>query len=260
MIGTSDGKIIRSHILPHLVAPIIVYSTLVVALEHPRRGRSVLPRPGDQGADPELGQPARDRARLLPDPAVADGLAGSRRPARDARVQPARRRSARRVRPPVDRVAPRCAGGGSPSCSSRRARCRRVRVAARRRARRGRRRRRSRSRSRGRAAVATSTTPAGCARTRASATRASSPTRISGAVADRVDGTLAPGAKGYSLRPPTRGNDSIAGSVDGSAVQDSCDAADEEPGWSGTTRLQSGPRPAHERTAGRRRPYPAASV
>jgi len=31
MIGTSDGKIIRSHILPHLVAPIIVYSTLVVA-------------------------------------------------------------------------------------------------------------------------------------------------------------------------------------------------------------------------------------
>ncbi len=31
MIGTSDAKIIRSHILPHLVAPIIVYSTLVVA-------------------------------------------------------------------------------------------------------------------------------------------------------------------------------------------------------------------------------------
>lgn len=31
MIGTSDSKIIRSHILPHLVAPIIVYSTLVVA-------------------------------------------------------------------------------------------------------------------------------------------------------------------------------------------------------------------------------------
>jgi peptide/nickel transport system permease protein len=31
MIGTNDWKIIRSHILPHLVAPIIVYSTLVVA-------------------------------------------------------------------------------------------------------------------------------------------------------------------------------------------------------------------------------------
>ena len=31
MIGSSDSRIIRSHILPHLVAPIIVYSTLSVA-------------------------------------------------------------------------------------------------------------------------------------------------------------------------------------------------------------------------------------
>jgi peptide/nickel transport system permease protein len=31
MVGSSDARIIRSHILPHLVAPIIVYSTLVVA-------------------------------------------------------------------------------------------------------------------------------------------------------------------------------------------------------------------------------------
>jgi peptide/nickel transport system permease protein len=31
MVGSSDSRIIRSHILPHLVAPIIVYSTLVVA-------------------------------------------------------------------------------------------------------------------------------------------------------------------------------------------------------------------------------------
>ena len=31
MTGASDMRIIRSHILPHLVAPIIVYSTLVVA-------------------------------------------------------------------------------------------------------------------------------------------------------------------------------------------------------------------------------------
>jgi len=31
MVGASDWKIIRSHILPHLVAPIIVYSTLAVA-------------------------------------------------------------------------------------------------------------------------------------------------------------------------------------------------------------------------------------
>jgi peptide/nickel transport system permease protein len=31
MIGASDGRIIRSHLLPHLVAPIIVYATLIVA-------------------------------------------------------------------------------------------------------------------------------------------------------------------------------------------------------------------------------------
>jgi len=31
MVGASDVRIIRSHLLPHLVAPIIVYSTLIVA-------------------------------------------------------------------------------------------------------------------------------------------------------------------------------------------------------------------------------------
>jgi peptide/nickel transport system permease protein len=31
MVGASDTRIIRSHLLPHLVAPIIVYSTLIVA-------------------------------------------------------------------------------------------------------------------------------------------------------------------------------------------------------------------------------------
>jgi ABC-type dipeptide/oligopeptide/nickel transport system permease subunit len=31
MVGASDWRIVRSHLLPHLVAPIIVYSTLIVA-------------------------------------------------------------------------------------------------------------------------------------------------------------------------------------------------------------------------------------
>jgi peptide/nickel transport system permease protein len=31
MIGATDGRIVRSHVLPHLVAPIIVFSTLIVA-------------------------------------------------------------------------------------------------------------------------------------------------------------------------------------------------------------------------------------
>ena len=82
MVGASDWRIIRSHLLPHLVAPIIVLSTIMVAAVHPRRGRPLVPRPRHQAADGELGQPARDGAGLLPDPAVADGLAGPRRAAR----------------------------------------------------------------------------------------------------------------------------------------------------------------------------------
>jgi peptide/nickel transport system permease protein len=31
MIGASDGRIMRSHVVPHLIAPIVVYSTLTVA-------------------------------------------------------------------------------------------------------------------------------------------------------------------------------------------------------------------------------------
>ena len=46
---------------------------------------------------------------------------------------------------------------------------------------------------------------------------------------------LVPGAKGYVLRAPARRNDAIAGSVDGTAVQDNCDSAEEEPGWAGTS-------------------------
>jgi hypothetical protein len=47
--------------------------------------------------------------------------------------------------------------------------------------------------------------------------------------------TLVPGANGYVLRSPARRTDSIAGSVDGTAVQDNCDSAEEEPGWAGTS-------------------------
>src|SRR5262249_48372627 len=52
--------------------------------------------------------------------------------------------------------------------------------------------------------------------------------------------TLVPGSKGYVLRSPARRTDAIKGSVDGSAVQDNCDSADEEPGWAGTTTCQVG--------------------
>ena len=62
MIGTSDWRIIRSHVLPHLVAPIIVYSTLVVAQNIlAEAGLSFLGL-GIKAADGELGQPALGRA------------------------------------------------------------------------------------------------------------------------------------------------------------------------------------------------------
>ena len=36
MTGASDWRIVRSHLLPHLVGPVIVYSTLIVAEQHHR--------------------------------------------------------------------------------------------------------------------------------------------------------------------------------------------------------------------------------
>jgi hypothetical protein len=45
--------------------------------------------------------------------------------------------------------------------------------------------------------------------------------------------TLHRTATGYALSKPTMVEPSITGSVDGTSVRDSCDSADEEPGWSG---------------------------
>lgn len=47
--------------------------------------------------------------------------------------------------------------------------------------------------------------------------------------------TLTRTATGYALANVKAAAPDIAGSVDGSSVRDSCDSADEEPGWSGTT-------------------------
>jgi hypothetical protein len=46
-------------------------------------------------------------------------------------------------------------------------------------------------------------------------------------------------AKGYALGKATRAESVVEGSVSGSAVRDSCDSADEEPGWSGETVCRS---------------------
>ena len=109
MVGASDWRIIRSHILPHLVGPTIVLLDAERRTVHPRRGRALVPRPRDQAADRELGEPAR-RFDPVPDhAAAADGLARARADLHDARLQPARRRAARRVRPARRRPGARAA-------------------------------------------------------------------------------------------------------------------------------------------------------
>ena len=65
MVGASDWRIIRSHVLPHLVAPMIVFSTLIVAQYVLAEAGPLVPRPRHQVADGELGQPARRRAAVL---------------------------------------------------------------------------------------------------------------------------------------------------------------------------------------------------
>jgi hypothetical protein len=47
--------------------------------------------------------------------------------------------------------------------------------------------------------------------------------------------TLVRAAGGYALSKAAMVSSAIAGSVDGTSVRDSCDSADEEPGWSGET-------------------------
>ena len=99
MLGASDARIIRSHLLPHLVAPIIVYSTLIVAqnvlleaglsflgigipLEVPSWGNLLSTAPDYYLAQPWL--------MIWPRPCLA---------VHDALFQPLGRRTSRRLRP-----------------------------------------------------------------------------------------------------------------------------------------------------------------
>ena len=64
-LGASNRRIIFREILPNLVAPIIVYSTLIIPTEHPLRGVALLPRRRSSAAERELGRDARGRHRHL---------------------------------------------------------------------------------------------------------------------------------------------------------------------------------------------------
>ena len=99
MVGSSDMRIIRSHILPHLVAPIIVYSTLAVA-------SFIIAEAGLSYLGVGIKLPTASWGNLLQQ--ASDYYTtqpwlmvwpGPRRPDHDALVQPARRRAPGRARP-----------------------------------------------------------------------------------------------------------------------------------------------------------------
>jgi peptide/nickel transport system permease protein len=76
MVGASDLRIMRSHVLPHLVAPIVVVSTLIVAGYILAEAGPLLPGPRREVAHGQLGRSAGGRARVLHVGSVADALAG----------------------------------------------------------------------------------------------------------------------------------------------------------------------------------------
>ncbi len=98
MVGANDWRIVRSHLLPHLVAPIIVLSTITVAqFILAEAGLSFLGI-GIQAPDAAWGNllaTAPDYYLTQPWLMVWPGRRGA---ARDPRLQPPRRRAARRVR------------------------------------------------------------------------------------------------------------------------------------------------------------------
>ena len=92
MVGASDLRIMRSHVLPHLVAPIVVVSTLIVAQYIlAEAGLSFLGL-GVKLPDLELGVLLAAAPEFYLSRALADALAGPRRPVHDACLQPPGRR------------------------------------------------------------------------------------------------------------------------------------------------------------------------
>ena len=90
-LGASNMRIMFREILPNLVAPIIVYASLLIPDEHPVRGGAVVPRGRGQAADGELGPDDRRRVpRILPGGLVVHAVPGSGAAADGPGVQPRR--------------------------------------------------------------------------------------------------------------------------------------------------------------------------
>ena len=57
-LGSRDGRILRWHILPNVMSPVIVAATFSIASRHHHRIGAVLPRPWLPARFPHLGPPA----------------------------------------------------------------------------------------------------------------------------------------------------------------------------------------------------------
>ena len=99
-LGASDARIIFRHILPNLVAPIIVYTTLLDPDQHPVRGRALVPGCRGPTAHGQLGGDDRRRHRDLRHGLVVHDVPGGCAPAHRPRLQPDRRRTAGRAQSP----------------------------------------------------------------------------------------------------------------------------------------------------------------
>ena len=99
MVGSSNFRIMRSHLLPHLVGTIIVYGTLTVAINILLETTLSFLGVGLPPPNASWGNMLDEAIAALHDPALADRVAGARAARAHARIQPAGRRSSRRARP-----------------------------------------------------------------------------------------------------------------------------------------------------------------
>ena len=99
-LGAGSGYILRREMLPNLIAPILVYSTLLIPTNILFEAALALPRRRHPAAHPDVGRHAQRRRGLVPDRPVVHGAARIGHLLHRARLQPLRRRPARRPRPP----------------------------------------------------------------------------------------------------------------------------------------------------------------
>jgi ABC-type dipeptide/oligopeptide/nickel transport system permease subunit len=100
-MGASTPRILLTEMLPNLFAPILVYTTLLIPTNILFEAALSFLGVGVRPPNPHLGRDVVRRHALVPDRPALRAVAGPGDLRDRARVQPVRRRAARRPRPPV---------------------------------------------------------------------------------------------------------------------------------------------------------------